>query len=176
MQGLSFLPLYIPGMDGLKYSIKKLPGRTIVGIARRTSNAVAHECIPGCWQEFLQKNGPARIAHRVNPPVMYAVYSDYEKDWTAPYSYLLGCGVTRAETVPEGMEVRHIPEQTYAVFRAKGRMPDEIVAVWANVWSSDLPRTYTYDFELYDKRFTRPLKKEADVYVAVDPERIVKAE
>jgi len=55
-------------------------------------------------------------------------------------------------------------------------MPDEIVGVWANIWASDLPRTYTYDFELYDKRFTRPLKKETDVYVAVDPERMEKAE
>jgi len=176
MQDLSFRTLHIPGMDSLKYSIKKLPERTVVGISRRTSNAEAHTVIPGCWQEFLQKNALARIAHRVNPPVMYAVYSDYEKDWTAPYSYLLGCGVTRADTVPEGMEVRHIPAQTYAVFQAKGRMPDEIMVVWANVWSSDLPRTYTYDFEVYDKRFTRPLKKEADVFVAVDPARIEKAE
>jgi predicted transcriptional regulator YdeE len=162
-------------MEGLKHTIKKVPARTVVGIARRTSNAEAPGCIPACWQEFLQKNVPARIAHRVTLPVMYAVYSDYERDRTAPNTYLLGCGVTRADTVPEGMEVRHIPAQTYAVFRVKGRMPDEILAVWANIWGSDLPRTYTYDFELYDKRFARPLNKEADVYVAVDPERMEKS-
>lgn len=103
---------------------------------------------------------------------MYAVYSDYEKDWTGTYSYLLGCGVTRADKVPEGLEVRHIPAQTYAVFTAKGKMPDEIVGVWANVWSSDLPRTYTFDFEVYDKRFARPVAKEADIYVAVDPDQM----
>lgn len=161
-------------MEGLKHTIRKAPARTVVGIACRTSNAEAPDTIPACWQEFLQKNAPARIPHRVNPPVMYAVYSDYEKDWAKPYTYLLGCGVTRADKVPEGMEACHIPEQTYAVFRAKGRMPDEISAVWANVWISDLPRTYTYDFELYDRRFTRPVAKEADVYVAVDPERMEK--
>lgn len=159
-------------MDGLKYTIRKVPARTVVGISRRTSNAEAANVIPACWQAFLLNNAPARIPRRVAPPVMYAVYSDYEKDWTKPYTYLLGCGVTRADTVPEGMEVRKIPEQTYAVFRAKGRMPDEIVGIWANIWSSDLPRTYTYDFELYDKRFTRPVAKEADVYVAVDPEQL----
>lgn len=159
-------------MDGLKFTIKKVPARTVVGISRRTSNAEAANVIPGCWQTFLLNNGPARIPHRVAPPVMYAVYSDYEKDWTKPYTYLLGCGVTRADKVPDGMEVRTIPEQTYAVFRAKGKMPDEIVGVWAEIWSSDLPRTYTYDFELYDKRFTRPVAKEADVYVAVDPEQL----
>ena len=161
-------------MDGLNFTLRKLPARTVVGIASRTSNAEAAGVIPGCWQEFLLKKGPERITHRVNPPVMYAVYSDYEKDWTGMYSYLLGCGVTRADTVPEGMEVRHIPAQTYAVFTAKGKMPDEIVGVWANVWSSDLPRTYTYDFELYDHRFARPQKKEAEVYVAVDPEQMKK--
>lgn len=159
-------------MDGHNYTIRKLPARTVVGIARRTSNTDAAGTIPGCWQAFLMNNGPARIPHRVNPPVMYAVYSEYEKDWTGTYSYLLGCGVTRADKVPEGMEVRHIPAQTYAVFTAKGKMPDEIVGVWAEVWSSDLPRTYTFDFEVYDKRFTRPAAKEADVYVAVDPERL----
>ncbi|MGA2122602.1 MAG: effector binding domain-containing protein [Methanoregula sp.] len=77
--------------------------------------------------------------------------------------------------MPEGMEVRHIPAQTYAVFRVNGRMPDEILAVWANIWGSDLTRTYTYDFELYDKRFARPLNKEVDVYVAVDPEHMEKS-
>jgi predicted transcriptional regulator YdeE len=159
-------------MDGQKYTLRKLPARTVVGIARRTSNADAAATIPGCWQAFLMNNGPARIPHRVNPPVMYAVYSEYEKDWTGSYSYLLGCGVTRADKVPEGMEIRHIPPQTYAVFTAKGKMPDEIVGVWAEVWASDLPRTYTFDFEVYDKRFTRPVAKEADVYVAVDPERL----
>ena len=169
------LRFHIPAMDGLNYTVKKLPARTVIGIARRTSNAEALDTIPRCWQEFLVNNAPARIPHRVNPPVMYAVYSDYEKDWTKPYSYLLGCGVTRADKVPEMMEVRNIPPQTYAVFKAKGRMPDEIYGVWANVWSSELPRTYTYDFEVYDKRFTRPVAKEADVYVAVDPERLEKA-
>jgi predicted transcriptional regulator YdeE len=72
------------------------------------------------------------------------------------------------------MEVRQIPAQTYAIFRAKGKMPDEIVGVWANIWASNLPRTYTYDFELYDQRFARPQNKEADIYVAVDAEKLEK--
>ena len=120
------------------------------------------------WTEFLQKNAAAKIRNRALPPVMYAVYSDYESDWRGEYSYLLGCGVTRAGSVPEGMEVRKIPAQTYAVFTAKGQMPDEILAVWSMVWLSGLPRTYTFDFEVYDHRFTNPKGKEVDICVAVD--------
>jgi predicted transcriptional regulator YdeE len=162
-------------MEELKYTVRKAPVKTVVGISRRTSNAESAGDIMSCWQEFQQKNAAAKIPQRVVPPVMYAVYSDYEKDWTRSYSYLLGCGVTRAGAVPEGMEVRLIPAQTYAVFKAKGRMPDEILAVWANVWASDLPRTYTYDFEVYDKRFARPSAREADVYVAIDPAQLEKS-
>jgi predicted transcriptional regulator YdeE len=105
---------------------------------------------------------------------MYAVYSDYESDWRGEYSYMLGCGVSRAGTVPEGMEVRHIPAQTYAVFSAKGQMPDEVLAVWSLVWLSELPRTYTYDFEVYDKRFTNPKKKQVDICVSVHPDQMEK--
>ena len=123
------------------------------------------------WTDFLHQNATAKIKNRALPPTMYAVYSDYERDWRGEYSYLIGWGVTRAGNVPEGMETRTIPAQTYAVFRAHGQMPDEVLAVWSQVWLSDLPRTYTFDFEVYDKRFTNPDQKEVDICVAVDPEK-----
>lgn len=174
--GLTSQAFYHPGMDEAPFSIKKLPARTVVGVTRRTSNADGRSVtdIPACWTEFLKTNAAAKIKNRAAPPLMYAVYSDYETDWTGEYSYMIGCGVTRAETAPEGMEVRRIPEQTYAVFNAKGQMPDEVLAVWAMVWGSRLPRTYTYDFEIYDERFTRPKAKEVDIYIAIDPVQMEK--
>lgn len=122
----------------------------------------------------MKTNAAAKIRNRAAPPAMYAVYSDYETDWTGEYSYMIGCGVTRAEKAPEGMEIRRIPEQTYAVFNAKGQMPDEVLAAWSMVWGSRLPRTYTYDFEVFDERFTRPKAKEVDVCVAIDPVQLEK--
>ncbi len=152
------------------FTVRKVPARTVVGIARRTSNADGRSSgdIMATWAEFLQMNASAKIKNRAMPPTICAVYSDYESDWRGEYSYLLGCGVSRALTVPDGMEVRKIPAQTYAIFTAKGRMPDEVLAIWSLIWLSDLPRTYTYDFEVYDKRFTNPKAKEVDICVAVD--------
>jgi predicted transcriptional regulator YdeE len=128
------------------------------------------------WATFLQTNASAKIKNRSLPPTMYVVYSDYESDWRGEYSYLIGCGVTRPGTVPEGMELRKIPARTYAVFTAKGRMPDEVLAVWSLVWLSDLPRTYSFDFEVYDKRFTDPKQKEVDICVGIDPEKLERAQ
>ena len=68
----------------------------------------------------LHKTGLQGSRTGTVPPVMYAVYSDYETDWRGEYSYLIGCGVDRAGAIPEGMEVRRVPAQTYAVLRAKG--------------------------------------------------------
>jgi predicted transcriptional regulator YdeE len=161
-------------MEELAFKLKKMPAFIVVGASRRTCNADGRsiEDIPAVWRDFLAKNTAVQIKNRAIPPAMYAVYSDYEKDWTKEYSFLIGCGVTRATDVPEGMEVRKIPAQTYAHFVAKGEMPQSLLEVWSAVWISNLPRAYTFDFEVYDQRFTRPKDKEIDVYVAVHADKM----
>jgi len=166
----------IPGMFeiDIPFTVKKIPAKTVVGISRRTSNADGRSVkdIPVIWREFLQQNATAKIKNRALPPTLYAIYSDYSSDWKGEYAYTIGCGVTRAGSVPEGMEVRRIPSQTYAVFTAKGRMPDDVLMVWSQIWLSGLPRTYTYDIEVYDRRFARPVQKEVDICVAIDPDKM----
>jgi predicted transcriptional regulator YdeE len=166
----------IPGMFDIDapFTVQKLPARIVVGISRRTSNADGRSVddIPATWTDFLKQNANAKIKNRAAPPVMYAVYSDYASDWKGEYSYMIGAGVTRAGTVPEGMDVRKIPAQTYAVFHAKGWMPDAVTAIWAEIWLSSLPRKYTYDFEVYDRRFMHPTAKVVDICIAVDSKKM----
>ncbi|NMB79742.1 MAG: GyrI-like domain-containing protein [Methanomicrobiales archaeon] len=161
-------------MQDLSFKLTKRPEFSVVGVSRRTCNADGRSVadIPAVWQDFLSQNAAAKIKHRSLPPAMFAVYSDYEADWTKEYSFLIGCGVTRAPEVPQGMEVRRIPAQTYAHFVAKGDMPQCLIEIWSSVWLSNLPRTYTFDFEVYDQRFTRPKNKEIDIFVAVDPAKM----
>lgn len=174
------MPRFIPFpietgyMENIGFRLTKMPAFTVVGVSRRACNADGSSVtiIPAVWGEFLKQNTAKPIKNRSFPPTMYAVYSDYESDWTKEYSFLIGAGVTRAGKVPEGMTVRRIPAQTYAHFVAKGEMPRSLLEVWSAVWLSTLPRTYTFDFEVYDQRFTRPENKEIDVYVAVDPKKM----
>jgi predicted transcriptional regulator YdeE len=172
--GLTSQPAEIPGMLDIPFTIRKVPAKIVVGLSCRTATADGRsgQDVPALWGEFLKQKVPAKIQNRVVPPVIYAVYSDYASDWRGEFTYLLGCGVTRTGTVPEGMEVCQIPAQTYAVFTAKGQMPDEVLAIWCLVWLSELSRTYTYDFEVYDKRFTNPKQKVVDIFISVDPEKI----
>ncbi|MEN6442588.1 MAG: GyrI-like domain-containing protein [Methanoregula sp.] len=159
-------------MEDLTFTIQEMPEKTVMGIGRRTCNADGKsvEDIPACWQEFLATKAAAKIRHRAMPPSMLAVYSHYDSDWKGEYSYLIGCGVTKVDGVPKGMTVEKIPAQKYAVFPARGPMPDAVIGVWATIWGSDLPRTYSADFEVYDSRFTHKTNPEVDVYVGVRDE------
>jgi predicted transcriptional regulator YdeE len=49
-------------------------------------------------------------------------------------------------------------------------MPDAVLSVWASVWGTALPRAYTFDYEVYDERFTRKVNPEVDVYIAIRDE------
>lgn len=51
-------------------------------------------------------------------------------------------------------------------------MPDAVPGIWMSVRGTNLPRAYTFDFEQYDTRYTRPDKKEADVCIAIDDEQL----
>jgi predicted transcriptional regulator YdeE len=159
-------------MEDQMFTVRELPERTVVGIGRRTCNADGRsvEDIPACWKEFLATKAAARISHRAMPPSMCAVYSDYASDWTGEFSYLIGSTVTNVDKVPKGLSAVKIPAQKYAVFHARGPMPDAVLGVWASIWGTRMPRTYTADFEVYDSRFTNKTNPEVDIYVGVRDE------
>ncbi len=159
-------------MEDQMFTLQEMPERIVVGIGRRTCNADGRsvEDIPACWKEFLATKAAARISHRAMPPSMCAVYSDYASDWTGEFSYLIGSTVTNVDKVPKGLSVVKIPAQKYAVFHARGPMPDAVLGIWMLIWGSGMPRTYTADFEVYDSRFTNKTNPEVDIYVGVRDE------
>lgn len=38
---------------------------------------------------------------------------------------------------------------------------------WVKIWNSELERTFTADFEVYDERSQNPENAEVDIFVAV---------
>ena len=161
-------------MDDLACTVKNARKNCHGGVQSRTSNADGRSIrdIPACWQDYLSRNMASKIPHRAKTPAMFAVYSDYESDWTGEYAYMIGSEVTKADTIPQGLAVVRIPAQTYVFFTAAGPMPDSILGVWVSIWGTKLPRAYTFDFEQYDARFTHPENKEADVNIAVNEDQL----
>lgn len=123
---------------------------TIMGIECRTSNHpnAAPRDIPLHWERFSREEIWSKIPNKASEEV-FALYCDYEGDYTQPYSLVIGCSVNAHETIPSGMVIKTIPAGSYALFKAIGQHPKTLIETWQQIWKMDLNRTYTGDYELY---------------------------
>ena len=146
------------------YRVEQRPAMMVAGIECRTSNApdAAPKDIPKLWDTFYREQVSMQIPNKVSNDVI-VLYCDYEGDHTKPYSCVIGCQVGSMNTVPEGMVAKRLPETSYAIFRSIGEQPKSVVETWGQIWKTDLPRTYTGDYEVY--RDMAP--KEVEVCIAI---------
>jgi predicted transcriptional regulator YdeE len=141
----------------------------VIGIQIRTTNGAeaspATAKIPGLWGRFFQERIADKIPNRKTPGVIIATYSDYETDFTGPYSLTVGAEVTDVGNVPEGMKAIRSPAGKYMVFSAQGPMPQTLIDTWKHIWqyfpNQSYKRAYTTDYEIHSA------PDRADIYIAV---------
>jgi len=138
-----------------------------LGFKTTNENEKAAEDCGALWQNFSGSFMAPRIKGKLNKDI-YAVYYDYDGDYTKPYAYFIGCPVTDDAEVPVGMETITIPEQQYEVVTAKGQMPNCVADKWREIWKADdSNRAYGYDFEVYDSKSKDWMNAEIDIYLSV---------
>lgn len=148
-------------MKWVKQSEKKL-----IGIEIRTSNEEFQSQVPPLWHRFY-RDFLHRIPGRVDGSIL-ALYTDYEGDYTKPFSYIIGCEVAHLDEIPEGMVGKVIPAASYAEFTAKGPFPQSMAQTWQQIWKSPLNRSYTSDFEVYGSDFDPQSNPVVNIYIAAD--------
>ena len=149
----------------MDYKTTTLEEIKVIGIKARTSNDAASDEIPKLWQKFFTEGIKDKIPNKISSDIL-SLYTEYESDYTKPYTIIICCKVKDFSDVPEGMVSKIIPASKFAVFTAKGKMPDELVKTWQHIWNSDLERTYTGDFDVYTEKYSSD-EPEAEVYVAI---------
>jgi predicted transcriptional regulator YdeE len=119
----------------------------IVGIAVRTTNANGQSGIdiPALWDKFISEGIVDKIPNKIDNAV-YSVYTEYEGDFTKPYTTVLGCKVSSLDTIPEGMKGIVIENGKYIKYTTKA---DQVFEEWTKIWNADLPRAYRADYEVY---------------------------
>ncbi|MEC4113163.1 GyrI-like domain-containing protein [Myroides pelagicus] len=148
----------------------KLPSFYIIGLTVRTSNVNNQAAcdIPQLWRRFMQDNLVTEIPNKVSDEVL-CMYTDYEGDHTMPYTTLLGCKVINLDEVPDGMVGKFIPACEYVKFTATGDISkDLVINKWYEIWNTELPRTFTHDFEVYGEKAIDPTDSTVEIYIAVD--------
>ncbi len=139
-----------------KIEPQTLDGFYVAGISTLTCNkdGQATDDINALWQRFFEDDIMHKIETRAEN-VIYAVYSDYEGDHTAPYRITIGCKLkdNGGQDTPAGLHKIHVPSAHYAMFAARGEQPKALLNTWEGIWKSNLPRTYVADIEIYGPRF-----------------------
>ncbi|GAB3524043.1 GyrI-like domain-containing protein [Emticicia fontis] len=151
-------------------NLTHIPTFAFIGLSIRTTNEnqQAMQDIPALWAQFFAENTLAKIPNKMDD-TLYCIYTDYEKDYTEPYTTLLGCKVENLESIPDGLTGKLIEGGTYTTFTAKGNINEGIVAQeWIKIWNSDINRAYTADFEIYGAKAQNPENAEIDILIAIE--------
>ena len=148
---------------------EKMEEFQVIGIAVRTTNenGQGKKDIEALWAKLMSENSSSKIPNIIEQAI-YSVYTDYESDYTKPYTTILGYKVASLDSIPEGMVGIKIEPANYIKFTAKGDLSEGVVVkTWDKIWGQELNRAYLSDFEVYGEKAANPKDAEVDIYISV---------
>ena len=134
----------------MNYEVVYLKEKTVAGITIRTSNNDTNmaKTIGHTWKKFLKSGIYQSILNKKND-ISIGLYTNYEDKVNGDYDMMVCCEISKEENLPNGTEVKKITEGKYAKFVAKGHVQKAVAECWTKIWSMDLDRKYSFDFEEY---------------------------
>jgi predicted transcriptional regulator YdeE len=96
----------------------------VVGISTRTTNENGKSAkdIEALWERFWGEGIQKQIPNKVSDEI-YAIYTDYETDYTGAYTTIVGLPVSSLENIPKGFVGITVETAEYQKFVSKGKMP-----------------------------------------------------
>ena len=153
----------------MKYEIVELEEKVVTGIKIKTTNqdGKAIQDIGMTWQKLFANGIYEKIPNKVNGKTI-GLYTEYEGDYTKPYTFIAGAEVSQEIQMSEEIESIMIPKGKYAKFIITGDVQNSVGKVWQEIWNMELKRKYTCDFEEYQNNSEDMLKQEIHIYIALD--------
>jgi predicted transcriptional regulator YdeE len=131
----------------MSFELIEMPGITVMGIQTRASNSELNK-IGDLWRRFHAMGDHRIVEARMND-MHYAVYCEYEGDYTQPYSVVIGCEVPEGTPEIEGLKTVRIEAGKFAVYRRAYAQPNPVFATWEEIWKTPLDRRYQADYDRY---------------------------
>jgi predicted transcriptional regulator YdeE len=144
----------------------------VIGIAVRTTNENGQSAqdIGQLWGKFMSEGIAEKIPNKIDDSI-FSIYTNYQGDHSQPYDTILGCKVSSLELIPEGMVGQSFDGGTYGKFISKGDLTKGVVFdTWTEIWSKNLNRVFTADFEIYGEKAQNPTNAEVEVFVGLKNE------
>ncbi|MDF2989248.1 MAG: AraC family transcriptional regulator [Eubacterium sp.] len=152
----------------MNYEVVQLGEKKVAGIQILTTNenGQAMADIGRVWGKFLQQGIYSSIPDKINSKSI-GLYTDYEGDFTKPYNFVACCEIGQTEVLPDSMVMKTIPAGAYAKFIVTGQMQKAVGEFWSNLWSMELSRKYSCDFEEYQNNSEDVNNQEIHIYIAL---------
>ena len=153
----------------MKFEIGELEEKIVEGIEVKTTNenGKSIQDIANMWQTFFMQGIYEKIANKVNDKTI-GLYTDYEKDYTKPYNFVVCTEVSENSKNMENRVVKVIPKGKYAKFVIYGDVQNAVGQAWQEIWKMDLNRKYTCDFEEYQNNSNDMQNQEIHIYIAIE--------
>lgn len=134
----------------MNYEIVSLEQKIVAGLTIRTSN---NDCnmvtsIGNLWKKFFADGVYQSILNKQNANSI-GLYTNYESDVTGAYDMMVCCEIINTTSLPIGVNTKIIPAGRYAKFVVHGDVQQAVAEFWSKLWSMDLDRKYSCDFEEY---------------------------
>lgn len=142
----------------------------VIGISVETTNQnnQAATDLDKMWNQFYTEAIANKIPDKESEAI-YAVYTDYESNYTGKYTAIIGQRVSRLDNIPEGLTGREIKNEKLVKYIAKGALPNAVIETWQEIWANDIAlyRTYNADFEVYGEKSQKGADSEVEIYIGV---------
>lgn len=151
-------------------TLSKIDAFHVIGISVKTTNENGQSAqdIGELWGRLMGENISAKISNKASENI-YCIYTDYEGDYTKPYTTLLGYKVSNLESIPEGMTGMSFSGGDYKKYHCEGSMAEGVVyKEWNKIWNENLDRAYTADIEVYQASSNDPNEIKMDILVALN--------
>ncbi|MUG44227.1 GyrI-like domain-containing protein [Paenibacillus woosongensis] len=141
----------------MNYEIVHVEEKTVAGLQIRTSNndPFMSRKIGELWQRFYQDGIYQAIPGKRNDKSI-GLYTHYEMDVNGAYDVIVCCEVLGAgdsygkQSLEEAeIQIETIPAGKYAKFIVQGHMQRAVAEFWTKLWSMELDRKFSCDFEEY---------------------------
>lgn len=122
----------IEGGSIMEYKIEKWEAMDLLVHAKNFYAETSEKEIPVFWDEYYENEEYRKI------PGYLGICAQKKTD-SEVFQYGIGCKASDVEGIPEGFEIIHIPEYSWAVFRCVGPSPHAIQSMWERIYNEWLP-------------------------------------
>ncbi len=152
----------------MNYKVVYLKEKIVAGITIRTNNNNPNmkEDIGRTWQDFFVGNVYESILNKQNDNSI-GLYTNYENKVNGAYDMMVCCEISKEENLTNKIDVKKISEGKYAKFEVKGNVQKVVAEFWNKLWSMDLDRKYSFDFEEY-KSGCEMDNAEINIYISIN--------